>query len=1093
MRRKGVLLALAALLCTFVGAVACKEKNDDFTGFKEGCVTRFEIGNTLRLAEIIDVDGAEDYTLIATNGTEEVDLTGKDTWYPETKGVWTLTLRITSGKNKGTYTTELDVIVPETDITWKANPLFYAYGSTVTFEELLNAAQLEAFTVSEYTRRVLTVRIGNKFMVEFDEGDTEYTFVNYDAHYFTIGIVTDRGQIANTIITVNVQETDAAATYYCENNNIKAVGYQKLTYRDGKLGAVMSPGSYVKTFQQASLSYLAFEGDYGADTYVSVDFTGKNIPHTAFFCDMVTSNLHDQNQGIYLSHGTVSSSGGEHIGGDWSCLTYFGPNKMKEYRVHSGGSFGREGWSSNPHPASREGLQDGVHYRYIVGYTNPVAGTEDATNKRGNITLRMLLVNLDTNEIVVDMTKTLWANDQTGVLKEEHFKGSIALYGNYTVTTTWDNIRLVEEYVEDVYDLYPTVRFEEEAPAYALVGDVLNATDYLDENVLAGGKLYYSYKANELAAEGEDKPFIAPLTIDKAGAYRIKFVPDDPNVNARSVTLYANAASASNHYKLDFEDGVRNAIQGNFRAGAYIDTSDANDTRVRLTAGDIFAANPSSWGVDFEYLKKVFADPTVENVVLKLRSEKEIIISAQTGYNENNAALYDSGKVLNPNETTFVSITRKNYLAAVAKSSQYGMYLFSLTTPTTDAVSKFNIAIEEVNVGTLKEEKKFLYGEGASLSYTFEGTPTKVYFAGADVTSVCTIDGNKVTVPTSCLTEAAGRSVQLVAQTENGVEIANYQLITKIETYAWKSDVHTSATTIRFEVDGNVSAVEVDGTSVPYTVENGEVVIKKADLTQFSESNAQLTVTTDKGTTTVNLAVSLLKLHYDSAEEQFPFEVGNVTSVEFVDSSVITPKKGVGSYRLTLPADTDGTKNTMTIPLSFLEEIFTHPHVATMTYYIAASYDKANINVNTTTSSYTMQEKDTFYSRMINYNDYLLLKSKGADYVLTVNTNNRPAGECYFYFDYMTISGTSSTRDNAVTYSAAENPDGITFGGFYGKVTAIVDANDKNIIDNFNVNDGGETITLKPSVMQSNIGRLVYIKLTTDLGISYTIRLTIVA
>ncbi len=1119
MKKKGIIMGLAALACAFVGtAVACKDDastTTTYTGFKEGYAAQIEMGNTLLLENIIDVSDGVEYTLIAQSESgETMDLSGRPTWFPKAGGKWTLTLEIKSGDNKGTYTAQINVKIPYTDMTYNTTPLSYDYGSTVTFKQLLKDLRVDAITVSSYETYVYNVRIGSNVLLEFDkEKDTEYTFVDLQPHYFTFGIETDQGQILKGLATVNVRQADAAALYYCETNDIKLHGYEQLWYRDGKLSAQMAAGSFRNYFEDEDLPYIAFKGEYTTDSYVSVDFTGKNIPQTAFFCDVISSSLYDKNNGIYISHGTVNSatpSNAERVSGDHSCLTYFGPLKMQQRHVNTGGSFGREGWSSNPHPASREGLQEDTHYRYIVGYTNPVAGTENKSGKRGSITLRMLLINLDTDEIVVDMTKTLTGNDQTGVLEEKHFKGSIVLYGNYHVTTKWDNIRLVSENVEDIYDLYSTVTFENDAPKYGIVGEKLKPTDYLDESVLAGGKLYYSYKVDQNAAETALVEFPEELTIDKAGAYRITFVPDDTSVNPRSMMLYANAS-----LNLDFEDGVHNALQGVFRVGTYMETEKPlnGEKSAKVTVGSVLGLNWSDWGIDLAYLDRVFADPSVENVVLKMKSDADVYapMTYQTGNNAGKAVFSSSGTVFKKDYLTFVTITRANYEKA-AENNASGLYQFRFYA-SGSSINQFHITVDDITIGKVHPDGVFAYKEGVDTSYTFQGTVQEFYFNNKVYTPQNTgegvvIDGNKVTISSTLLADIAGQTVQFVAKTENGMEIANQTPINSVAAtilYYGENDPRNSAATVDFDVVGSVQSVKIGDEAIAFTQSaNGTVSIKKADLAKFAGAEAKtlavVSKLADDSETTFNLSFQGATTQlptFETADEVLPFTLENMGATEIVDVSGKFLYKKSGSeyvpdseisgsaYKITLPDLGEGLHK-IVIPFEVLEEIFSQPYVDAFHFNIHLSYGKSG--VYTSDGFSTVEFAKGFHSRGIDRGTYATYAATRSDYVFSLDSASHKGSVEYLYIDNIRMTCDWSTTK--VVISAEEAANGITVGGFYSKVVSVhsvANSVETDVTADFTIN--GNTITVKEG--KENNYKFITLAVRTDTGIRHLIALSV--
>ncbi len=1111
MKRKGILLALAALTCFCVGTAAACKKDKDYTGFQEGCATEIMIGDTMRLEEVINVEEGTKYTLTVSNGDETIDLSDKNTWVPKTMGEWTLTLEILSGDNKGTYTWDIYVNIPFASMTYSASALSYEYGTTVTFEELIQAWGVDVDTIGGWEARVYSVRIGD-IIIEFDETVTEYTFIDHAPHQFTFGIVTEEGQSIKGVAKVTVQETDDSARRFCEENYIETHGYEQLLYRDGVLSAQMAAGTYKGYFADADLPYIAFtKGDdadkhFTTQSYVSVDFTGKNIPQTAFFCDTVTSDLYDKNQGIYISHGTVTTDGGEKLTGDHSCLTYFGPIKMKEKHVNTGGSFGREGWASNPHPTSRVGLQDGVHYRYIVGYSDAVAGTADSN---GYLTLRMLLVNLDTKEIVVDMTKELDGNSQTGKLESKHFEGKIVLYANYGVTTKWDNIRLVEENVLDIYELYPTIEFNSNAPEYAIKGDDLNPTDYVSEEMLANGSLFYSYKADEYAAEGQLTPFTTTLSVSKAGAYRITYVPNDEKINARSMMVYANESLT-----LDFEDGVHNAIQGDFRAGAYLETEKplSGTASAKVTVGPVLGLNWSDWGVDLEYLAKVFADNSVDSVVLKMKSDADVYapMSYQSGFDGGKVAYNGGTTVFKANETTFVTITRKNFEAAKADTAGKGKYMFRFYANGA-GINQFNLLIDDVSAGKVHPDGSFYYKAGLDTSYIFDGTVSEFYLNDVRYTpdqanSGVKIEGNKVTV-SAALLEGITDKVQFVAKTSIGMEIANQTPISSVSTSILcygEDDGRNSGSKIAFDVIGTVQSVKVGSVVIPFKQIGTELSFYKSDLIPYANGNAHAVTIVTKPETGANisfdLAFTATKAQiptFETGDEILPFtteNMGEATRVENTGMKNVTVSGGVvtektdatgSSYKIELPDIGEGLHK-ITIPLTYLEEIFAIPYVDVYRFYVALSYGKSGVYLSDGFATSFLEQG--FCVRAINRSNFEALQASGKDYVLTLDAASHAGSVEYMYLDNFHILGTWSTTYMEYEYSEITQ-HGLTLDGFYGNVATIVNNQDKtiNLAADFTIT--GNSITLLPAKYADYKSKRIYV--TTDQGVNYIIEIRI--
>ncbi len=1113
MRRKSIVLSLAAFACFSVGlASACTDDEGEFSAFKEGHATQTLMFEALMLEDFINVESG--YTLIATNGAERVDLSDRVTWSPDVSGEWTLTLTVTSGDNKGTYTTNLNVVVPPSSWSHVSGSISYNYGQTVSFTELLEALDIDVMTPNGWTEHIYSVRVGDT-IIDFTDEDDSYTFADFDPHYLTYGIVTAEGENYKGMTRINVVEEDPAALLFCEKNGIKAHDYQQLLYRNGELSAKLAIGSYTTSqFRYTNIPYVAFEGEYGPDSYVSVDFTGKNIPQTAFFCDEITNTIFDKNQGFYISHGTVMNDLTEKIAGDHSCLTFFGPYKMRDKRVHAGGSFGREGWMSDPSPASRVGLVDGVHYRYIVGYTNAIAGTGDANDanakRYGQITVHMLLINLDTNELVYDLEKVLKGSSDTGVLLEEHFNGSIVLYGNFGYTTEWDNIRLVQQGVSSIYDLDPTVDFKTSYPHYAVVGNSVAPTDYFTEENLAKGTLYYAYNG------GEMKPFTSALALNASGEYRITFIPDDKSLRPNSKVLYVN-----DDLTLDFEDGVTHALRGSYRAGVYLETEQVVDGNysAKIIVGNTLPLNDSIFGVDYTYLDKVFADPNVDNVIIPMYSSADVLMTAQDGWDSNgNRKAAAGGFTMEKNKTTFVNISRARYDSSATNKSRYGMYVFIVSGGSETGIPLFNLYVDNVGSGLVTEAPTFVYQESASLSFTFEASVEEFYYAGvkyANGQDGVVISGRTVTVPSALVADKVGKNLQLAAKTKNGYEVVNQKIIERLNTYIISGVAHTSASQIALSVSGSVQTVKIDGADVAFTQADGQLLINKKELIPHAGAEKTLVIETEEDVLSIPITATLCELNqYEEGETLFnALQLENVGEAKVVGTDVITPYSGDSAYQIELPDN--GEMHTITIPFELIDEAFSQPYVNAFMLYFALSYGGTYMDGSTqkkvqlgcdrlsglvvspdydvyavaeeNANSFRKNDNSYVLRVAIDYPLYQALKLNEQDYHIYMDGKSHAGSTEYLYVDHMAISGTWSAKPNYLDVTAEELTSGTAIAGLYGTPTEVtvtgsnVDVTAKCTVNGNSLCLGADVLTYLKDT------EYTIVKVTTDRGISYNL------
>ena len=129
---------------------------------------------------------------------------------------------------------------------------------------------------------------------------------------------------------------------------------------------------------------------------------------------------------------------------DASRVTFLGPNKVEYKRVDADGRYsGQFGSVDSPSPMSERGLQDGVHYRYVIGVKS--ATVSDGETK-GKVVLQLMLINLDTNTVEADYEKEL----SDLAFTENYLSGNVVMYGKYNVELTLDKIYPIYQNVTDI-------------------------------------------------------------------------------------------------------------------------------------------------------------------------------------------------------------------------------------------------------------------------------------------------------------------------------------------------------------------------------------------------------------------------------------------------------------------------------------------------------------------------------------------------------------------------------------------------------------------------------------------------------------------
>ena len=180
-------------------------------------------------------------------------------------------------------------------------------------------------------------------------------------------------------------------------------------------------------------SYFAIDGEYGLDTYVAFDFTGKNLPEIAFFAKNYNNSMYAEGtskQGIVVVTGITTWDGqlGSGVNGNGTQINYGYP-----YMIQDAASGGFANGAFADSALGRANLVDGTHYRVIMGFTG--SGSE--------ITLHWYLYNLDAKEVVEKSSMTTWgfftgSNPQVGNMTLDDLVGSIVFYGKFGAETRID-------------------------------------------------------------------------------------------------------------------------------------------------------------------------------------------------------------------------------------------------------------------------------------------------------------------------------------------------------------------------------------------------------------------------------------------------------------------------------------------------------------------------------------------------------------------------------------------------------------------------------------------------------------------------------
>ena len=369
------LLACLSFVCMALG-VACGDNTK--LAFNEGYLEEIILGEPIMLDEYIDSSLTNDYTAILTcdETGQERDLKELIQWTTDRPGTYTLTYKVKSGAYKGTISAKINVVVSKASWTYSNPTLAYRAGDTMSMN--LYKRNLNIAVNSYYDYEFYVKEVTYNGTTEDLKGATSYTFPESGDFTFTFCIETEDGQVleADHTITVRKQQVlGAGAEEWMTENNI-TVDKEGYTYisSDGRveLDAGYIDGSYFKDY----VPYIAFNGEegtdgYGANTYVMTDFTGKNLPQVAFFCDEVKPSFTDGSKGILFFNGFAY--GRTNVEPQISRMVVFGPNKASFGEFDNKGRFVAIGTATDPCPASWNALDENCQYRYIIGIENATA------------------------------------------------------------------------------------------------------------------------------------------------------------------------------------------------------------------------------------------------------------------------------------------------------------------------------------------------------------------------------------------------------------------------------------------------------------------------------------------------------------------------------------------------------------------------------------------------------------------------------------------------------------------------------------------------------------------------------------------------
>ena len=460
--KKALLLFSSASVMTIPLLLGgCQEKTQAVgPQFLLGIDKEIEIGDSIVLEEYINYVTDGGYSIVITTSEGYFcDVTNKKAWAPEVPGTYTITYTVTGGVNEGVNAFDLVVGVPE--LTWEYTFVnkIYDTGEDLVFEDYFDQMNISAASYYPWKMVMDSVTVGDETTVLSEE--TSWTFTQAIPHVFEFHIETEDGQRRGLSQFINVRYVDGEMLEWMQTNNVTVTSALRLE-NGGKV--VLDAGEHdagnthqPDTAKKRFLPHIAFNGEYGVNDFVVVDFTGNNMPHILFFGEDITDTLwydanatNEQNKGFVLANGWTTNKGVP--AESWhkpnsinARLCLYGPNKAYKMGETGDGHF-RKKFSTEPNPASLYTLMQeqnaNTKYRIIAGFT-------EATPTQ--LTISFYMMNRETGEVVYEdaliVANTSMQGNSEGTVQftEDQFKGKIALYGMFGRAITLDKIYTIEE------------------------------------------------------------------------------------------------------------------------------------------------------------------------------------------------------------------------------------------------------------------------------------------------------------------------------------------------------------------------------------------------------------------------------------------------------------------------------------------------------------------------------------------------------------------------------------------------------------------------------------------------------------------------
>ncbi len=465
-------LSVMSMLTAGVALGGCQPKVEGpGPRFLKGIDKEIDLGDGIDVGDYIVYVTDSEYTITVTKEGYSADITKKRYWQPDEPGVYTITYTVEEGEFAGTNSFELKVSAPK--MMWKytlINKIFDT-GDVMQFEDYFNDMNISAQSYYPWEMVMDSVTLGDE-TIDLTQA-TSWTFTEAEQHVFKFHIEATDGQSYSLSQAINVRYVDQEMLTWMDDNDVTVDRALRLE-KSGKvvLDAGTHGGDNVTSPDNAknhSLPHLDFNGEYGVNDFVVLDFTGNNMPAMLFFGEEITDTPYykddataAQNKGILVANGWTTKKGipvtawqtETHMNGR---LTVYGPTKTLKMSDTKQGFF-RENFSVRPNPASVYTLSQEENanrkFRMFAGITAASAESftytiylmdrvTGAAVYEDSITIANTRIVVGT-KVENGQTKYVF-NDGTISFADDIFTGSIALYSMFGRSITFDKVYAIEE------------------------------------------------------------------------------------------------------------------------------------------------------------------------------------------------------------------------------------------------------------------------------------------------------------------------------------------------------------------------------------------------------------------------------------------------------------------------------------------------------------------------------------------------------------------------------------------------------------------------------------------------------------------------